>query len=204
MLRSATGRHVLSAPNPSVRGRGTSSAETEQGLKRRGRFPATVMPKRELVQVDPKALRKAVRATFGDAALVQRCSVHKMRNILEYLNDRQRPWAQAMLRRAYQSADVQTAQRLLLDLARRLETDHPSAAESVREGLDETLTVLSLKLSARLRRAGHDERGRKSAQSLASREAQCHAVAQWTDDAAVGRRGSPRSGERLSSRERVC
>jgi putative transposase len=100
-----------------------------------------------------KALRKAVRATCGDAALVQRCQVHKMRNILEYLNDRQRPWAQAILRRAYQSADVKTAQRLLLDLARRLETEHPSAAESAREGLDETLTVLTLNLSARLRRS---------------------------------------------------
>ena len=100
-----------------------------------------------------KALRKAVRATFGDAALVQRCQVHKMRNILEYFNDRQRAWAQAILRRAYQSADVKTAPRLLLDLARRLETEHPSAAESVREGLDETLTVLSLNLSARLRRS---------------------------------------------------
>ena len=51
-----------------------------------------------------KALRKAVRATFGDAALVQRCQVHKMRNILEYLSDRDRPWAQAILRRAYQAA----------------------------------------------------------------------------------------------------
>ena len=100
-----------------------------------------------------KALRKAVHATFGDAALVQRCQVHKMRNILEYLSDRQRPWAQAILRRAYQSADVKTAQRLLLDLARRLETEYPSAAESVREGLDETLTVLTLHLSARLRRS---------------------------------------------------
>ena len=100
-----------------------------------------------------KALRKVVRATFGEAALVQRCQVHKMRNILEYLGDRQRPWAQAMLRRAYQSADVKTAQRLVLDLARRLETDHPSAAERVREGLDETLIVLTLNLSARLRRS---------------------------------------------------
>ena len=100
-----------------------------------------------------KALRKAVRATFGDAALVQRCQVHKTRNILEYLSDRQRPWAQAILRRAYQSADVKTAQRLLLDLARRLENEYPSAAESVREGLDETLTVLTLNLSARLRRS---------------------------------------------------
>src|SRR5213593_5212848 len=79
-----------------------------------------------------KALRKAVRATFGDAALVQRCQVHKTRNILEYLSDRQRPWAQTILRRAYQSADVKTAGRLLTDLARRLDHEYPSAAESVR------------------------------------------------------------------------
>lgn len=99
------------------------------------------------------ALRKAVRATFGDAALVQRCQVHKTRNVLEYLSDRERPWAQAILRRAYQASEVKTAQRLLLDLARRLDTPYPSAAESVREGLDETLTVLALKLSSRLRRS---------------------------------------------------
>ena len=100
-----------------------------------------------------KALRKAVRATFGDAALVQRCQVHKMRNILEYLSDRDRPWAQAILRRAYQATDVKKAQRLLLDLARRLEDEYPSAAESVREGLEETLTVQGLGLSERLQRS---------------------------------------------------
>jgi putative transposase len=100
-----------------------------------------------------KALHKAVRAIFGDTALIQRCQVHKIRNILEYLSDRDRSWAQAILRRAYQAADVKIAQRLLLDLARRLDAEYPSAAESVREGLDETLTVLTLKLSPRLRRS---------------------------------------------------
>src|SRR5262245_23342179 len=99
------------------------------------------------------ALHAAVRAIFGDAALIQRCQVHKMRNILDYLSDRDRSWAQAILRRAYQASDVKAAQRLLLDLARRLEAEYPSAAESVREGLDETLTVLTLKLSPRLRRS---------------------------------------------------
>src|SRR4029453_5936866 len=49
---------------------------------------------------------KALRATFGEAALVQRCQVHKMRNILEYLSDRDRPWAQVILQRAYQAADM--------------------------------------------------------------------------------------------------
>jgi putative transposase len=100
-----------------------------------------------------KALRKAVRDTFGDIALVQRCQVHKLRNVLDHLPDRQRAWVKAILQRAYRSTDVATARRLLLDLARRLEAEHPSAAESVREGLDETLTVLGLGLSETLRRS---------------------------------------------------
>jgi hypothetical protein len=85
---------------------------------------------------------------------------------------------QAILRRAYQSADVKTAQRLLLDLARRLETEHPSAAESVREGLEETLTVLTLNLSALAAPlAGNDQRRREFAQSQTAREAQRQALA---------------------------
>jgi transposase-like protein len=59
----------------------------------------------------------------------------------------------AILQRAYRSADLATAKRLLQDLARRLEGDHPSAADSVREGLDETLTILALGLSDSLRRS---------------------------------------------------
>jgi transposase-like protein len=98
------------------------------------------------------ALRKAVQATFGEAALVQRCQIHKMRNVLEHLPERQRPWVQAILRRAYRS-EVPTARRLLQDLARRLDDDYPSAAASVREGLEETLTVQGLTLSERLQRS---------------------------------------------------
>ena len=100
-----------------------------------------------------QALHKATRAVFGDAALIQRCQVHKLRHILDHLPERQRPWVQAVVRRAYLATDVKTATRLLTDLAKRLEDDYPSAAGSVREGLDETLTVLTLQLSARLQRS---------------------------------------------------
>lgn len=100
-----------------------------------------------------KAVRKAVRATFGDAALVQRCQIHKLRNVLEHLPERQRAWVRAILRRAYRSDQVATARRLLQDLVRRLDDVSPSAADSLREGLDETLTILSLGLSERLRRS---------------------------------------------------
>ena len=100
-----------------------------------------------------KALGKAVREMFGDAAIVQRCQVHKLRNVLDYLPDRQRPWVKAILHRAYNSETVARATRLLDDLARRLDTDHPSAAESVREGLEETLTIIGFGLSDSLRRS---------------------------------------------------
>jgi len=99
------------------------------------------------------ALRKAVRAVFDKAALIQRCQVHKMRNVLDHLPERQRPWVQTILRRAYQSPDVKTATRLLQDLARRLQDEYPSAAESMREGLEDTLTVIGLGLSQRLQRS---------------------------------------------------
>ena len=100
-----------------------------------------------------KALDTAVTQTFGRAALVQRCQVHKGRNILEYLPEAQRPWVKTVLTRAYTNSHVKTAKRLLEHLAHRLDTDYPSAAASVREGLDETLTVLGLGLSERLQRS---------------------------------------------------
>ena len=100
-----------------------------------------------------QALHKATRAVFGEAALIQRCQVHKLRNILDHLPERQRPAVQAVVRRAYHASDVQTATRLLTDLARRLDDEYPSAAGSVREGLEETLTVLTLHLSTRLQRS---------------------------------------------------
>jgi len=99
------------------------------------------------------ALHKATRAVFGEAALIQRCQVHKLRNILDHLPERQRPWVQAVVRRASQATDLKVATRLLTDLAKRLDDAYPSAAGSVREGLEETLTVLTLHLSARLQRS---------------------------------------------------
>ena len=75
-----------------------------------------------LVMLDgSKALRAARRA-----ALVQRCQIHKTRNILDHLPERQRPWVLAILKRAYQSEDVKTATRLLRHLARRLPRSIPA------------------------------------------------------------------------------
>jgi transposase-like protein len=100
-----------------------------------------------------KALRKAVDQALGHAAWVQRCQVHKLRNVLSYLPPGRQSAARATLQRAYRSVDAATARRQLEALARQLEEDYPSAAASLREGLDETLTVLALNLGDTLRRA---------------------------------------------------
>ena len=152
-----------------------------------------------------KALRKAVRATFGDAALVQRCQVHKMRNILEYLSDRDRPWAQAILRRAYQAADVKTgaaaAARPRAPAGDRVSQCRRERARRTRRDADRPHAEA---LAAPAPLARHDQRGRESHQSHAAREAQRQAVARRSDDAALGRRRRPRGREGLPSTEGVC
>ena len=99
-----------------------------------------------------KALRKAVRDVFGDRALVQRCQVHKQRNVTEYLPDSLRPRIAAALGQAWRADQHELARRQLQNLANTLAEDHPSAAASLREGLEETLTVKRLGLHGRLER----------------------------------------------------
>jgi transposase-like protein len=91
-----------------------------------------------------KALRQAIEKTFGDLALIQRCPVHKRRNVLGHLPKTARPSIKRALDEAWNAKDATRAQRLLENLARSLETSHPGAAASLREGLEDTLTLLRL------------------------------------------------------------
>ena len=93
-----------------------------------------------------KGLRKAIHSVFGEWALVQRCQVHKARNVLEHLPERQRVWVQASLRRAWSAPTVGRARDLLRTLAGKLHGDHPGAANSIEEGLEETLMLIRLGL----------------------------------------------------------
>lgn len=99
-----------------------------------------------------KSLAKAVRAKFGVRALIQRCQVHKRRNVEDHLPEEMRRNVGRTISTAYQSGDAVRAKRMLEALARQLERKHPSAAASLREGLDETLTVMRLGLQERLAR----------------------------------------------------
>ena len=100
-----------------------------------------------------KAIRKALRDVFGDRAIVQRCQVHKARNVREHLSESRRAYVARQMRDAYNSTTVATAKKKLMQLASWLESNgEDSAAASLREGLDETLTVMRLNLPSSLRR----------------------------------------------------
>ncbi len=97
-------------------------------------------------------LRKAIRETCGALGVVHRCQVHKRRNILEHLPEGMRPRVRRVLDEAYGLPDAALAQRRLDQLAAGLERTHPGAAASLREGLDETLTLHRLGVTGALYR----------------------------------------------------
>lgn len=100
-----------------------------------------------------KGVRQAIREVFGRRALVQRCQVHKKRNVVEHLPKSMQKSVEKTMSQAYGSSNPKTAKSLLSNLASKLESKHPSAAASLREGLDETLTVKTLGLTNWLERS---------------------------------------------------
>jgi transposase-like protein len=100
-----------------------------------------------------KALTKAIRRTFGSHTPIQRCQVHKARNITERLPKPLQASVRRTLRQAWELDDAEKAERLIRNLAHRLEHDAPGVRDSILEGLDEILTVNRLGLPAELRRS---------------------------------------------------
>ena len=100
-----------------------------------------------------KALTKAIRNTFGRNTPIQRCQVHKARNIVERLPKHLHAAVRKVLRQAWELDDAAKAERLIRNLARRLEHEAPGVSGSILEGIDEILTVTRLGLPAELRRS---------------------------------------------------
>jgi putative transposase len=90
-----------------------------------------------------KALHSAVKSVF-DQPIIQRCQEHKIRNVIGYLPDSLRSTVTMKMRNAYHQKDATTAEAALRNLAADLDKSHPGAAASLREGLDETLSVIRL------------------------------------------------------------
>ena len=100
-----------------------------------------------------KALSKAVRATFGQHTPIQRCQVHKARNIAERCPKKYVASVRTTLRKAWEMDEVLEAERLIRDLAKRIQREAPGVSGSILEGLDEILTVTRLRLPLELRRS---------------------------------------------------
>lgn len=99
-----------------------------------------------------KGLRKAITQVFGKRALVQRCQIHKMRNVLGHLPTELEPSVRKTMRDAYRSKTYKTALASLKRLASSLKEEHPGASASLKEGLEETLTIKNVKLTSLLER----------------------------------------------------
>jgi len=97
-----------------------------------------------------KALRRAIKDVFGEHALVHRCHRHKERNVCELLPERDRDTVRARIRAAWSLTDPLLAEQRLQLLASELDQTWPDAAGSLREGIDDTLTLMRLGISGQL------------------------------------------------------
>lgn len=98
-----------------------------------------------------KALRKAIKDVFGSYGVVQRCQVHKRRNVIAHLPEDLLASVDRAMKDAYHADSAELAKQQLNRLAGSLDRNHPGAANSLREGLDETLTVIRLGVKDALR-----------------------------------------------------
>ena len=124
-----------------------------------------------------KALPAAVKSHAGDAALIQRCQVHKRRNVLDHLTEEDKPLVAAKLNAAYAMEDYNAAKLALKKLHRELMDVNPSAARSLEEGMEETLTVHRLQLPMQLRQTLASTNVIESAFSVVERV--CANVKRW-------------------------
>jgi putative transposase len=105
-----------------------------------------------LVLDGSKALHAAARRIWGQNAVIQRCQVHKKRNVKAHVPEKHWPELDRRLGTAYQESDYEAAKQSLEVTAKWLSRINPDAAASLREGLEETLTVVRLGVSVALRR----------------------------------------------------
>jgi len=126
-----------------------------------------------------KALTSAVKKYAGESAAIQRCQVHKRRNVLDHLTDEQKPAVAKKLNAAYALESYDAAKQSLNTLHRELMDLNPSAARSLGEGMEETLTVHRLHLPMQLRKTLASTNVIESAFSIV--EQVCRNVKRWHD-----------------------
>jgi len=126
-----------------------------------------------------KALHTAVKRHAGEAAFIQRCQVHKKRNVIDHLPQDHKANVKRKLQNAYAMVEYADAKRALERLHRELMDINPSAARSLEEGMEETLTVHRLRVPEQLRRTLSSTNVIESAFSIV--ETVCRNVKRWRD-----------------------
>src|SRR3982074_1801010 len=124
-----------------------------------------------------KALHGAVKKYAGESAPIQRCQVHKRRNVLDHVTDENKPLVAKKLNAAYAMEDYAAAKLALQQLHRELMDINPSAARSLGEGLEQTLTVHRLHVPPQLRKTLASTNVIESAFSIVERV--CSNVKRW-------------------------
>lgn len=124
-----------------------------------------------------KALSSAVKKYAGAAAPIQRCQVHKRRNVLDHLTEEQKPSVARKLNAAYAMEDHAAAKGALTQLLRELMDLNPSAARSLEEGMEETLTMHRLHIPPQLRKSLASTNVIESAFAIVERV--CSNVKRW-------------------------
>ena len=124
-----------------------------------------------------KALTAAVKKHAGESAAIQRCQVHKRRNVVDHLTEEQKPAVAKRLNAAYALEDHAAAKQALNTLHRELMDLNPSAARSLGEGMEETLTVHRLHVPMQLRKTLASTNVIESAFSIV--EQVCKNVKRW-------------------------
>jgi transposase-like protein len=155
-----------------------------------------------LVVIDgAKALAAAVNEVFGGLAAVQRCTLHKRRNVADHLPEKEKAWVDAKLVKAFNHSDPELGLRNAKHLAGLLDKTYPGAANSLREGLEEMFTVSRLGIDGRLAKTLTTSNPVESMISIArttnrnvTRWRDGHMVLRWT---AAGMLNAERSFRRI-------
>jgi transposase-like protein len=136
-----------------LRNGGTENAHVVACLLEELRDRGVAIDARQLFVLDgSKALSAGVKRVWGQNAVIQRCQIHKKRNVKAHLPEKHWDEFDRMVNLAYHGSDYEAALKQLELTAKWLDRISPDAAASLREGMEETLTVLRLKVPELLRK----------------------------------------------------
>jgi transposase-like protein len=168
-------------------GIGADGTKTPLGLWEGATENKTVVTEVGLLAVvdGGKALAAGLKAVFGNMVAIQRCQIHKRRNVIEHLPEAERAWVGRKFDAILADANPDRGEQAARDLAKAIERKHPGAAASLREGLPELFTVARLGITGTLAKTLISSNPIESMFSIARRVNRN--VTRWRDGAMIMR-----------------